>query len=73
MVFEEQPKNVVVAQLLTRQEGQRQRAPKHGLQAITGFGRIAIFFPGQCCPPPANGGDDGGFFFLAEVSPARGW
>jgi hypothetical protein len=62
--FDGQPNNVLVSQLLT---GRRGNVSAHQNtvfdQAITGFGRIAIVFPGQCCPPPANGGGGGFFFF----------
>jgi hypothetical protein len=55
---------VLVAQLLT---GRRGNVSAHHDtvfdQVITGFARIQVFFPGDCCPPPVNGGDDGGFFF----------
>ena len=62
--FDGQPNNVLVAQLLT---GRRGNVSAHHDtvfdQVITGFARIQVFFPGDCCPPPVNGGDDGGFFF----------
>ena len=65
--FDGQPNNVLVAQLLTGRRG-TVSAHQNTLfdQAITGFGRIAIVFPGQCCPPPANGGGDEGFFFFKK-------
>ena len=63
--FDGQPNNVLVAQLLTGRKGDVSAHQDTVFdQAITGFGHIAIVFPGQCCPPPVNGGGDEGFFFF---------
>ena len=67
--FEGQPNNVLVAQLLTGRKGDVSAHQDTVFdQAITGFGRVQIFFPGQCCPPFAGGGDEGGFFFFKNAS-----
>jgi hypothetical protein len=67
--FDGQPNNVLVAQLLTGRKGDVSAHQDTVFdQAITGFGRVQIFFPGQCCPPFAGGGDEGGFFFFKNAS-----
>ena len=67
--FDGQPNNVLVAQLLTGRKGDVSAHQDTVFdQAITGFGHVQIFFPGQCCPPFAGGGDEGGFFFFKNAS-----